>query len=168
MDALLSLFSVENSKALMQMFMWTIFGLLVSILNCDMRRLLQQNNLVFHAIGYTCVVFLMGPFDHDKSAAAVWLHSLFVYAFFVMLTKTKPYGILAVLAAMFAIQMLQRRRAQDDADADAGRLEAALVYATYAIVVVGVAHSVYASRADLGDAFSLKRFFLHNELYCKV
>jgi hypothetical protein len=162
----------DTTNALSSVYLWIIFGYLASLLNCDLQRMLRSHPIAIHAFALVAFFFLFTIIDaaNSKSVTIVWAKTLLVYTLFVLMTKSKWYFAVPVLALLLLDQTLKKevqirsRAADGDQDtrlAQVQELVSKVVnVAIYVIIVIGSAHYMYLQRVEYGSQFSFFRFFL--------
>lgn len=164
----------DTTGALSGMYLWLLFGLLATTVNCDLQRLLQESALVRHAVSLTAFFFLFTFLDaqaRTMSLAHVWVKTLVVYALFVLTTRSKWYFALPVLALLLLDQVLKRHAATGDPAGPARdardardrqrrteRVSGAINKLIIAVILVGAVHYAWLQRVEYGKAFSFAKF----------
>lgn len=107
----------DNTNALSYMFLWLIFGILGSLVNCDIQRFMRGHPAVFHGFGFLAFFFLFTLLDSNNSSSIwlIWVKSIFVYVLFVLMTKSKWYFVLPVLALLLFDQSVKKQLAFQNA-----------------------------------------------------
>lgn len=164
----------DTTYALSGIFLWTIFGFLSSILNCDIQRMIQKNPIFFHLVGVTSFFFLFTVIDTNNSThiSIVWLKTVIVYALFVLMTKSKWYFVLPILILLLIdqtykkhIQFLKAQTKEEDAasleELDNTQQITNKYINTMIIVLIfiGTAHYMYLQKIQHKSKFSLYNFF---------
>lgn len=181
----------QSTDALAGMFLWLLFGLLSSLINCDLQRILRKSRLALHLTSLVAFFFLFTVIDSGNNASllATWVKTLFVYALFLLSTKSKWYFAVPVLALLLVDQSVGKHMAYISARAEAagqdGAEAAAAAAATrsrvaalkkgrrvlnaviFALILAGAAHYMALQRAEYGPRFSLAKFFLGSGKPCK-
>jgi hypothetical protein len=160
----------DTTNALSGMFLWVTFSYLAGLLNCDLQRWMHHQPLLLHAFGVTAFFFLFTLIDSSNTASVttVWLKTLFVYALFVLMVKSKWYFVLPVLALLLVDQSLKKqvafKAASGQPDEALARHQASFSrianVAVIAMIVVGALHYLVLQMHDHGKNFSWEKFFL--------
>lgn len=157
----------DTTTALAGMFLWIVFNYLSGMLNCDLQRLMK-NPLVLHMVGLTAFFFLFALLDTNNktSILIIWLKTVFVYAMFVLMTKSKWYFVLPVLALLLVDQTLKRDMAfkeaageeiDDKMKSDRKRISSIINILIIAIIVVGTLHYGILQKRDHKNDFSFTK-----------
>lgn len=104
----------DTMDALSVILLWIVFGYLNVLLNCDLQRMLMNRPLFLHGMAIIAFFFLMTTIDPKNKNDEFWkvaVKTVFVYALFVLVTKSKWYFALPVLVVLFVDQALKRREA---------------------------------------------------------
>jgi hypothetical protein len=186
----------DTTNALSSVYLWIIFGYLSSLLNCDLQRFIRQNPLFTHVMGLMAVFFLFTLLDSNNQTTIqlIALKTVFVYAMFIFMTKSKWYFVLPVLTILLVDQGMKKQltlkmkaQQQQSADVDAEDAEDAAQKAQDAqdaqkkqaeitrilniiiivLIVIGTLHYMYLQYNEYGDKFSFYTFFLGTNTRCK-
>lgn len=159
----------DSTNALSGMFLWLIFGYLTALLNCDLQRWLTKHPYFIHAFALVAFFFLFTLLDSNNKASigVVWFKTVMIYILFVMMTKSKWYFVIPVLALLLIDQSLKkdlafRRSGGLDDDAAERRQKAITAFVNVAVIVLifaGMAHYAYLQKLEYKSKFSWKKFF---------
>lgn len=160
----------DTTNALSGMYLWLIFGYLSALLNCDLQRFLKSHTLITHMFGFVAFFFLFTLLDSNNknSILVVWLKTLFIYALFVLMTKSKWYFVIPVLALLLIDQSIKkdiafkRAAGQDVREAERWQksITELITYAIITLIVIGTLHYMYLQRKEYKSNFSFYKFFL--------
>lgn len=160
----------DTTNALSGMYLWLIFGYLSALLNCDLQRFIYQHPIVVHCFGIVAFFFLFTLLDTNNKTTitSIWVKTLFIYILFVLMTKSKWYFVIPVLAALLVDQTLKKAVAIKAATGeDVTRLqEQQRRYSQYInaaiiiVILVGTAHYALLQLEEYGDRFSWYTFFM--------
>jgi hypothetical protein len=160
----------DTTNALSGMYLWLIFGYLSALLNCDLQRFIYQHPVVVHCFGIVAFFFLFTLLDTNNKTTitSIWVKTLFIYILFVLMTKSKWYFVLPVLAALLVDQTLKKAVAIKEASGeDVTRVrEQQQQYSHYInltiilVILVGMAHYAILQREEYGEHFSWYTFFM--------
>lgn len=162
----------DTTYALSSMFLWVTFGYLTTLANCDIQRLVQSHPLAIHAIGLVAFFFLFTLLDSNNSShiSVILLKTLVVYILFVLMTKSKWYFVLPVIALLLIDQAYKKNLAflkqsgelgADEIakrDAFQKRITAAINVIVVIAIIVGAAHYAYLQRIEYRERFSWYEF----------
>jgi len=162
--------SFDTTSSLAALYLWTMFGAIYTLLNCDLQRALNDHVLVKHLTGVLAFFFLFNIVDPgNKSHVATTIVKTFVvYALFLMATKSKwPYIVLSLLL-LFADQVMRNHinYLQNLQTPNASyiahyvRARAGIQWAIFAAIIIGFLHYFYRQRMDFGKEFSFGKFIL--------
>ena len=100
----------DTSSALAGMFLWITFSYLATMLNCDLQRTMQKHPLFMHLMGFTAFFFLftLVGTSNATSIGVIFLKSIAVYVLFILITKSKWFFVLPVLAILLLDQILKK------------------------------------------------------------
>jgi len=159
----------DSTSALSGMFLWLIFGYLAGLLNCDLQRFLAQHPLVIHLFGIVSFFFLFTIIDTNNKTniALVWLKTLFIYVLFVLMTKSKWYFVIPVLALLLVDQTFKKHVAiQKERNKDITQLQTKQEYLTkilnifvISIIIFGTLHYMLLQKIEYKKNFSFYKFF---------
>ena len=162
----------DTTNALACMFLWIIFGYLSIMLNCDIQRFLKNHKFIFHFFGLLSFFFLFTLLDtnNKSSITVIWIKTIFVYALFVMMTKSKWYFVLPVLTLLLIDQMIKKQLSfLNTSGKDVKELEIMQKRLTniinnliIIIIVIGTIHYAFLQYGEYGAKFSWKKLFLAN------
>lgn len=160
----------DTTNALSCMFLWLIFGYLASMVNCDIQRFLHHYPIVFHSFGFLAFFFLFTLLDSNNKSSIwiVWAKTIFVYLLFVLMTKSKWYFVLPVLALLLIDQSIKKQVAFLKASQkDTQKLEEFQNKATKAIniliivlIIIGTLDYMRMQKIEYRDRFSFYKFFM--------
>lgn len=160
----------DTTGALSGMYLWLIFGYLAALLNCDLQRFLKQNPLCIHAFGIIAFFFLFTILDskNKTSLGLVWLKTFFIYLLFLLMTKSKWYFVVPVLALLLIDQSFKKDVAIKEANGKdvtqdkviQQNVTNVLTVLIILLVIVGTSHYMYIQKAEYGKDFSVANFFL--------
>ena len=162
--------SFDTTSSLAALYLWTMFGAIYTLLNCDLQRALNDHVMVKHITGVLAFFFLFNIVDpNNKSHVATTIVKTFVvYAIFLMATKSKwPYIVLSLML-LFTDQVLRNHinYLQNLPNPNAGyiagfvRARAYIQWAILGAIVIGFLHYFYRQRIDFGGRFSYGKFLL--------
>jgi len=99
----------DATTALSGMYMWLMFGLLSSLLGCDIQRLMVQNVYAKHAISLICFFFLMAVVDknNDLNLLDTWIKAIFVYFLFMLGVKNQLFVSVAIIFLLVIDQSIK-------------------------------------------------------------
>lgn len=105
--------SFDTTYALSGMYMWLMFSFLSNMINCDLQRWMKDNQIVRHVVGIISFFFLFTLIDsNNKSSVYITiLKTFFVYAIFLLATKSKWYFAVPVLALLLIDQAIKKQKA---------------------------------------------------------
>lgn len=154
----------DTTNALSGMYLWLIFNYLAAMLNCDLQRAIHSNPFVLHAFGVLAFFFLFTLLDTNNktSISSVWVKTLFIYVLFVLMTKSKWYFVIPVLAALLVDQSLKKgvaikEAAGEDVTEARQRQHLTSQYinaAIIAVIIAGTIHYAVLQRIEYGKNFS--------------
>lgn len=160
----------DTTNALSGMFLWLIFGYLAGLLNCDLQRFLQSHPVWIHVFGITAFFFLFTILDSNNktSIGVVWVKTLFIYMLFVLMTKSKWYFVVPVLALLLIDQTIKKDIAIKQADGKdvekqketQQQITRLLNVVIITMILVGTVHYMYLQKLEYGKEFSFAKFFL--------
>lgn len=164
----------DTTYALSALYLWMAFGLMSSLINCDLQRAMRMNPFIFHFVGVTAFFFLFTLIDTNNIAAVhiVWFKTVFVYTLFVLMIKTKWYFTVPILALLLFDQTQKKHAAfikhQKESDGESESVgESNLILpsnyinnAVIGLIVVGSLHYMYLQKMHFKNNFSLYKFFL--------
>jgi hypothetical protein len=160
----------DTTNALSSMYLWLIFGFMSALLNCDLQRMIQNNPLMMHAFGLTAFFFLFTVLDskNNNSVLNIWLKTMFIYVLFILMTKSKWYFIIPVLALLLVDQSIKKDILfRNDRGEDVVAYKKTQEWLTYVInniiifiIIIGTIHYAYIQKKEYGSRFSWFTFFL--------
>ena len=91
----------DTGTAITGLYIGLLFGLLSTLLSCDMKRLINNNMYFRHLIGLISFFLLFTITDKDNKneldIKTIWINTILVYGLFIMMTKSKWYFSIPVL-----------------------------------------------------------------------
>jgi hypothetical protein len=167
----------DTTNALSAMFLWLIFGLMNSMINCDIQRFMANYPYLFHTFGFIAFVFLFTLLDtnNKSSILVIWAKSIFVYALFIMMTKSKWYFVVPVLVLLLIDQSLKKELAfQKQAGKDVKSFEETqakvsrwINVAIVVLIVVGTIQYMLLQANEYQEDFDMVKFFFTTSSKCK-
>lgn len=167
--------SFATTNAMSGMYLWLLFGLLSSHINCDMRRIMSSNKIAMHMISLIAFFFLFTVVDssNNSNLLTTWVKTVVVYVLFVMTTKSKWYFVIPVLGFLFIDQSLKKHYSFEKAELEKNgksidettekkyeNLIKLINIAMIAVIVVGMLHYMWLQKIQYKDKFSISKFFL--------
>jgi hypothetical protein len=160
----------DTTNALSAMFLWLIFGLMSTMVNCDIQRFMGNQQYLFHTFGFIAFVFLFTLLDSNNKTSiwVIWLKSIVVYVLVILMTKSKWYFVVPVLVLLLADQSIKKELAfRKDSGKDVKALEAFQTSASRVInivvvvlIVLGTMHYAVLQKLEYGDDFDIGTFLL--------
>ena len=162
----------DSTNALSGMFLWVIFGFLVTIVNCDLQRFIKQNPAFFHIVGLTAFLFLFTLLDtkNNSSIQVILIKTIFVYFIFVLMTKSKWYFVIPVLILLLTDQILKKnlafieQRAEEPKEkieqlhTQQQKITFILNIVIIVLIFVGASHYMILQKIEYKDKFSFWKF----------
>lgn len=159
----------DSTNALSGMFLWLIFGYLSTLLNCDLQRWLRKHPIFIHAFGLVAFFFLFTLIDSNNktSIGIVWFKTVLIYILFVLMTKSKWYFVIPVLALLLIDQSFKKDLAIKKANSEnVEKSERRQITLTkfinafvIALIIIGTIHYAYLQKKQYKNAFSWIAFF---------
>lgn len=159
----------DSTNALSGMFLWLIFGYLTALLNCDLQRWLTKHPYFIHAFAIVAFFFLFTLLDSNNKTKIhiVWFKTVMIYVLFLMMTKSKWYFVIPVLALLLIDQSFKKdlgfRKAsgidtkQDEIrQKNITKITNSLVIA---MTIAGTIHYAYLQKIEYKNKFSWMKFF---------
>ncbi len=160
----------DTTNALSAMFLWLIFGFLTVLVNCDIQRFIKNNPIVMHSFGFVAFFFLFTLLDSKNKTSInnIWIKTFFVYILFVLMTKSKWYFLIPVLALLLLDQSVKKdilyreENGEDMTDKKIIRkkLTKFVNVTIIALIIIGAIHYSYLQRIQYGDKFTWFKFLL--------
>jgi len=99
----------DTKTALAGLYLWLLFGFLSTSVGCDLQLFMRDNIWFRHFIGLISFFFLFTVLDTNNSAPLyiLWFKTFFVYAIFILMTKSKWYFSIPVLLILLIDQNLK-------------------------------------------------------------
>lgn len=100
--------SFDVSFVLSSLYLWLLFGLSSSLLNCDIQKYLLKNTLYLYISTFIGFFFLFTIMDDKKIIPIhyLWLKTFLVYILFIMLIKSKWYFSIPIIMLLLADQSI--------------------------------------------------------------
>lgn len=160
----------DTTYALSCMFLWLIFGFLTTMVNCDIQRFLKTNPIVFHCFGFIAFFFLFTLLDtnNKQSIGIIWLKSLVIYILFVLMTKSKWYFVLPIMALLLIDQSIKKQVAFKEANNEnvenfkkiQSKITQVINIVIVVLIVIGVIDYIRLQRIEYKGKFSFYKFFI--------
>jgi hypothetical protein len=99
----------DTNDALTGLYLWLLFGFLSTMINCDIQRLMMENQIFRHLCGILAffLLFVIINKDSRTSVATMWQRTIFLYLLFLMMTKSKWYFSIPVLTLLIIDQTIK-------------------------------------------------------------
>jgi hypothetical protein len=91
--------------------------MLASLLNCDLQRFLKNHPFIIHAFAIIAFFFLFTLIDTNNKTtlSIIFVKTFMVYLLFILMTKSKWYFVVPVLAILLVDQVIKKQIAIDQA-----------------------------------------------------
>lgn len=170
--------SFDTTNALSGIYLWLIFGLVVAHVNCDVRRFMDGNGLLRHLITLLAFFFLFTIVDGNNKSdlLTTWVKTLIIYVLFVLMTKSKWYFVIPVIALLLADQSLKRHlgfkknngHVEEQEEKRILKASEVINWVVVGVIIVGCVHYMYLQYTEYGKDFSFALFFLGTDKCKKV
>ena len=171
----------DSTNALACMFLWLIFGFLTTMVNCDIQRFLNDYPIVFHSFGFVAFFFLFTLMDtnNKSSIGVIWIKTFFVYILVILMTKSKWYFIIPVLALLLIDQSIKKQIAFKKTETEnnddyiekmnifQNKTTQIINYAIIILIIIGTIDYIRLQKLEYKGSFSFYKFFLTNNK-CKT
>jgi len=166
-----SIFSADTfdtKTALSGLYLWLLFGYLSTMVSCDLQRWMRDSLLFRHFVGIIAFFFLFTVLDTSSKApiGALWLKTLFVYAIFLMMVKSKWYFAVPVLLLLVVDQSIRAHsdyvgKSKTDAKKEVeqyNNYRQIINNLIIALVAGGFFHYMFRQWNEFGNKFSFSTF----------
>ena len=163
--------------AITGLYIGLLFGLLSTLLSCDMKRLINNNMYFRHLIGLISFFLLFTITDKDNknelNIKTIWINTIFVYGLFIMMTKSKWYFSIPALILIvvdqsykFQIEFIHEKNKENEQNNEKIQLyEKDRKYIDVTILIIiftGFIHYTLRQYKQFGSKFSFSKLLLDN------
>lgn len=159
----------DTNNALAGMYLWLIFGLLSTMVNCDIQRFILYNPIGLHIFAIIAFLFLFTLIDQNNKTSVfiIVIKTFLIYVLFLLITKSKWYFILPILILLLIDQLLKKQLAiEKEKQKDTETLEMfqqaytnVIIYLIMGMAVIGALHYAYLQKQEYQNEFSWFKFF---------
>ena len=100
----------DISHALSGIYLWLIFGIALSLFNCKIIKIINKYLLLQYITLLLSIFFLfivIEPENSKKHLSLLFLNSLIIFTFFILLVKINKFISLGILVLILINQMLK-------------------------------------------------------------
>ena len=167
----------DMRTAITGLYIGLLFGLLSTLLSCDMKRLINNNMYFRHLIGLISFFLLFTITDKDNknelNIKTIWINTIFVYGLFIMMTKSKWYFSIPALILIvvdqsykFQIEFIQKEKKKSSKQIEKVNTYEKIRKYTYAVmitlIVIGFIHYTIRQYKHFGSKFSFIKLIFYN------
>lgn len=160
---------VDGGKYLFIMYLMVSSNYLGTLFGCGVQRILDTNMIVKHLFGFMTMYFFISIVDDKsevKTPTAKVLFTAAIYAVFVCSTKMNVYAWMAFIMLLAAVYLLSIYKESDSIKEKGkeiiGKIQKGMVYASVAVVVVGMLYYMGEKKLEYGKKFSFMTFIRGN------
>jgi hypothetical protein len=165
----------DMRTAITGLYIGLLFGLLSTLLSCDMKRLINNNMYFRHLIGLISFFLLFTITDKDNknelNIKTIWINTIFVYGLFIMMTKSKWYFSIPALILIvvdqsykFQIEFIHEKNKENEQNNEKIQLyEKDRKYIDVTILIIiftGFIHYTLRQYTQFGSKFSFSKLLL--------
>jgi hypothetical protein len=170
----------DTRTAITGLYIGLLFGLLSTLLSCDMKRLINNNMYFRHLIGLISFFLLFTITDKDNKneldIKTIWINTILVYGLFIMMTKSKwyfsiPVLILIVIDQSYKFQVEFIHDKKKDYEQNNGKIqlyEKRRIFIDVIILIIiftGFIHYTLRQYKQFGSKFSFGKLLFYSS--CK-
>jgi hypothetical protein len=165
---------LDARTALTGLYLWLLFGYLSSMVNCDLQKLMTENMYFRHIVGIIAFFFLFTVIDKDNKLHIIdiWKKTIFIYAIFLLMIKSKWYFSLPVLSILVVdqtikthIEYLTNLNENDKNIQEFEKTRSLFYKLMIVIIIIGFIHYSVRQYNEFGKDFSLVKLLLSSK--CK-
>jgi len=174
---------MEFTNALLIFYIIMVANFFENFFSCDLQRLFRSNIVAKHVLAIISAFFLITIVE-EKGANSLWdmfKTTLYIYALYILSTKSKAMFVLPMLVLLFIDQVIKiqidiyDKKVNDEAKANAEakegfvgeaqqieklqKMRVALKNVIILIIVAGAVHYFIRAKRQFGKGFSYVKFF---------
>jgi prolipoprotein diacylglyceryltransferase len=157
-----------NTETLALLILWTVFGQLGMLLNCDFKRMLATSPLFVYISLFVSIMFLFAFFDNKRTPTTIlqlFVQTAFLMVFFITILKCKWYFAGPCIILLLGDQLMRLQYKSDEEKKE--RLSAIIVWAIAIIAVAGTVEHIFIEMEQYGDDFEWNKFFFDINVPCR-
>ena len=99
----------DTSDALTGLYLWLLFGFLSTMVNCDIQKLMIENQMFRHLCGVLAFFLLFTILNKNRRnhVFTIWQKTIYLYVLFLMLIKSKWYFSIPILTLLIIDQSIK-------------------------------------------------------------
>lgn len=153
----------DTSDALTGLYLWLLFGFLSTMVSCDMQKLMIENQMFRHLCGILAffLLFMIINKDSRTPVASLWQKTLYIYILFLMMTKSKWYFSIPILALLIIDQTIKAHvnyltniNPSDNKIYYYTKVRDGLYKIIITLIICGFVHYAYRQYIEFGPDFS--------------
>jgi hypothetical protein len=153
----------DTNDALTGLYLWLLFGFLSTMVNCDIQRLMIENQMFRHLCGVLAFFLLFTILNKNSRnhVSTIWQKTIYLYILFLMLIKSKWYFSIPILTLLIIdqsvkvhINYLNNINPSDTNINYYMKVRDALYKVIITLIIVGFVHYAYRQHAEFGPEFS--------------
>ena len=153
--------------ALTAFYMWLVFGYLSPHISCDLQKLIENNIFARHIASLIAFLLLFTLFDNNNknNLLHTFKITIFAYALFILLTKSKLFFTLIVFGFLLCDQFLKFQidyYVKNEPTYNVSHLikiRKVLSYLIITVIFIGAIHYFIRQKHDHKDNFQYIKFF---------
>jgi len=161
----------DTRKSISSLYLWLLFGLLSTMISCDLQDWIRSSPLFRHFIGIIAFFFLFITINPDKmSIGLLWTKTIAMYGVFLLITKSKWYFTIPLILTLVLDQSI-KIYSEDDPNGDKNQdtiriVREILNILMIVIIVTGFLFYAYRQSQHFGSSFSWTKLLFYST--CKT
>ena len=157
----------DTRKSIASLYLWLLFGLLSTMVSCDLQDWIRSSPLFRHFIGIVAFFFLFITINPDKlSIGLLWTKTIAMYGIFLLITKSKWYFTIPLILTLVldqSIKIYSEDEANKGVNPDTIRIiREILNILMIVIIVAGFSLYAYRQSQHFGSSFSWTKLLFYS------
>lgn len=159
----------DTRKSVASLYLWLLFGLLSTMISCDLQDWIRSSPMFRHFIGVIAFFFLFITINPDKlSIGLLWTKTFAMYGVFLLITKSKWYFTIPLILTLVLDQSI-KIYSEDNNDINTETIKVIreiLHILMIVIIVAGFLFYAYRQSHHFGSSFSWTKLLFYST--CKT
>ena len=153
----------DTSDALAGLYLWLFLGFLSTMVDCDIQRLMLENQMFRHLCGVLAFLLLFVILNKNSrnNVFTIWQKTIYLYVLFLMLIKSKWYFSIPIITLLIIDQSIKAHinnlnniNPSDTNIHYYNKVRDALYKVIITLIIVGFIDYAYRQYDDFGPDFS--------------
>jgi hypothetical protein len=167
------LFSIifDTRKSVSSLYFWLLFGLLSTMVSCDLQDWIRSSPMFRHFIGIIAFFFLFTTINPDKlPIGLLWTKTIAMYGVFLLITKSKWYFTMPLILTLVLDQSI-KIYSDDDPNSEKNQdmiliVREILNILMILLIITGFLFYAYQQSQHFGSSFSWTKLLFYST--CKT